>query len=402
MVAFGWTNRYDAGKMFEVPVPQPAGPPGHENPIPRIHNGVQTPNNLRHCDARTLKLYEILINPQPDAACMTYTYQCLGELWQHSISFLGQMLPGSPGNGTFYCVGGEGHGCSEGIGGVYAWKELLAAYDAGIPNIEQRRKIERFQKDARNNTEPGGLSGYRKWEWDKAKVNRLLEELDFHPKSNPASVGPKRSILLISLDMKPSLGKAYARVVAELRSRAIVREVTSMPSAMYHLSGPPVYQSVIVTDPAVFRPAFADLEVWLSKYAKYVSNCSKHKVAVIFGFQCGSLDNQFDVDSLEYALENDWGLGWKVGDRTSTTFSLNPQVNGVFQLRQGPDLLKEYHMNARELKGTSFIDRIYISHRISGQSPAIFSKHGYGYIGWIGDADGGGGTTELLLKMCGI
>ncbi|KAH8656635.1 hypothetical protein BGZ60DRAFT_435004 [Tricladium varicosporioides] len=106
-------------------------------------------------------LFKVLDDAKTKGKTIHYNYD-FGDGWEHVVTCTGFTTPTS----RFVCVEAKGHGCAEDVGGYSGWQELLEAYDAPNPTIEQKEKISWFETSASNKV-PKGLRGELKWQWDK-------------------------------------------------------------------------------------------------------------------------------------------------------------------------------------------------------------------------------------------
>jgi hypothetical protein len=391
LVAFGWANTH----IYDFDIFDHTDTRGRENrlaggePIFKITNmstvedfGFGPPNR----DSSKVTLFKILDDPKTKGKTIHYNYD-FGDGWEHVISCTGR----TDATAHFVCLEGEGHGCAEDVGGYTGWKELLEAYDAQNPTKAQKEKMSWFEEYA-SNKDPAGLRGELKWKWDKDRTNQVLAELNVPSGAMTTSPTSSHSVLLISLNKQPFFDDMYSQVMAKLRSKADVTEVTHIASAMQHLLVAHQYAAAVVTDPEVMDKGFIAVQEKLVDYARAGGT-------VVFGFHCSSFVRPNDLARF---FKETWSVNWKSGDYTRSMFSLNHQANSVFRSRRGHNLPQQYSMKALHLRGTRAEDRIYISSPSSNQSPAVFAKYGDGNLGWIGDVNTEDGTTELLLTMCGI
>ena len=385
LVAFGWANTH----IYDFDVFDHSDTRGRQNrltggePIYKITNmstvedlGFGPPNR----DSSKVTLCKILDDPKTKGKTIHYNYD-FGDGWEHVMSCTGRTYA----TAHFVCLEGEGHSCAEDVGGYTGWKELLEAYETQNPTKAQKEKMLWFDECA-SNKDPGGLRGELKWVWDKDRANQVLVELNVPSGATTTSPTSSHSVLLISLDKQPLFDDMYSQVLAKLRSKADVTEVTHIASAMQHLLVVHQYAAVIVTDPGLMDKGFIAVQEKLVDYARAGGT-------VIFGFHCSSFVRPNDLARF---------FNWKSGDYTRSMFSLNHSANPVFMSRRGPNLPKQYSMKALHLSGTRAEDRIYISSPGSTQSPAVFAKYGNGNLGWVGDVNTEDGTTELLLTMSGV
>lgn len=330
-----------------------------------------------------VKLFKILDDPITKGKTIHYEYD-FGDGWEYVISCIGR----TDATKHFICLEGEDHGCAEDSGGSTGWKELLEAYDAQNPTKAQKQLMSWFEEDA-SNKDPEGLRGELKWKWHKDKINQVLAELHVPPKTTVTS---SPSVLLISLDKNSFFDQMYSRVLAKLRFKAKVMQVTHIASAMQHLSVAHRYVAAAVTDPEVMEKRFVAIHEKLVDYARTGG-------AVVVGFHCS---NFVQFDDLTSFFKDTWSVNWTSGDYTRSEFLLNPRANPAFLSCRTPDLPQQYSMKTLHLGRTRVEERIYISSPSSTQSPAVFTKYSNGYLGWIGDVNTEDGTTEVLLTMCGV
>ena len=392
LVSFGWANTH----LYDFDVFDHNDATGRENrlsgpePIFKITDLKTVDDGMLTSptrDSSKVKLFKVLDDPKTRGKTIHYVYD-FGDSWEHVITCTAR----TDATTHFVCVEGEGHGCAEDVGGYTGWKELLMAYDAQNPTKDQKERISWFETFA-SNKDPRGLRGELKWRWDKDRINAVLSELDEPSGGAPRSSNALLSVLLISLDKLEFFDEMYSEVIAKLRSKARVTEVTHIASAMQHLSkAQEEYAAIVVTDPAIMEDYFITVQRKLVEYARAGGT-------VILGFHFSSFARP---DELTVFFKDRWALNWKPGDYHRSTFSLNPRANPVFMSRHHPNLPHEYSMKALHLCNTKPEDRIYVSSPGSAQSPAIFAKYGNGYLGWIGDVNTEIGTTELLLTMCGV
>ena len=106
---------------------------------------------------------------------------------------------------------------------------------------------------------------------------------------------------------------------------------------------------------------------------------------------------------------------WKDGDYHRTTFARNEAFNTVFGNQLYQALVSSYCVKALHVKHVPYNARVYSlttesrtqSHVIPAtsvdldQSPAVFTKCGEGFLGYIGDVNNEDGSRALLLAMIG-
>jgi hypothetical protein len=339
-------------------------------------------------DDSVITLSEVLNHPHMRGNTIHYNYD-LGDGWEHVITCIGRSEPTT----NFVCLDGEGHGCAEDVGGWFGWKELLEAFDAENPTKTQQDHCEWFKSHA-NNKDPEGLRGEAKWKWDKERINAVLAELNSATAYlDAAQTVASQSILLISLHRPPYFDKMFSETIATLRSRATVVEVTHIASTLDHLAVGQRYAAIIATDAALLDKAFIAVAEKLVEYAWDGGT-------VILGFQ---FSNSCTLPDLKAFFKNSWSLTWEGGSYQRDSYAVNRRANARFTGGKYPNL-KPYSMKALSLKNIKVEDRVYLSTNMPrDESPAVFARYGNsGHLGWIGDVNTEGGTTELLLAMCNL
>ncbi|KAI9641353.1 hypothetical protein NHQ30_010155 [Ciborinia camelliae] len=387
-VAFGWKNCH----LHNFEVLNHNKTMGSESifSMQPIMFSISAPDMLGEVVSESVKssdrtlLHQVLDDEATRDRTIHYQYD-YGDNWEHVIICGGRADPTL----NFVVLGGEGHGCAEDVGGYGGWTDLIEAYESDNPTEDQQASMTWFEEKA-HNKDPKGLRGAAKYTWDKDRINSVLQELDTSNSARPAS-----SILLISLAKEFWFDEMYAAVIAKLRSKTTVKEVTSGISAMKHLGESKIqnYTTIILTDAAIMEPRFIVVNDKLVGYAKSGGT-------VIFGFMMPTLA---EPPTFERFMKESWGLNWRFGDYTRETYVVNPRAH-LNQNRQ----LEPYSMKALSLQNAEIEDRVYSGpERARHQSPAIFAKYGsngtkQGHVGWIGDVNTEEGTTTLLLAMCGL
>ncbi|KAI4227956.1 MAG: hypothetical protein L6R36_002036 [Xanthoria steineri] len=110
-----------------------------------------------------------------------------------------------------------------------------------------------------------------------------------------------------------------------------------------------------------------------------------------------------------------FGLPWEFGNYHRTTFYLSQHIRSILGHQRAIKLEREYSVKAVHLKNTLVDSRVYVPLEQSrtesrgfpptavdqGQTPAAFSKHGSGWIGYIGDVNNEEGSRSLLMALLG-
>ncbi|OCH91987.1 hypothetical protein OBBRIDRAFT_833801 [Obba rivulosa] len=229
------------------------------------------------------------------------------------------------------------------------------------------------------------------------------------PKELPSfssGVGPKPSVLILSLQKESWTDRNYAQLFNGLRKNATVTEVLSSSAAKRALASSSP-SAVLVMDSAISKPAHKALLAQLVQYARTGGR-------VVIGAQ---FSNYLGLgDGRQFFSQ--WGLtSWDVGSYYRTTVALNPA--GVPAPLDAKSLFPEYSMKALYIKGATPGDAVYLptpsSHVESmvfanvrlteseqEESPAVFTRVGDGYLGYVGDVNGEQPSIRLLIEMCGV
>ncbi|KAH6665773.1 MM3350-like domain-containing protein [Halenospora varia] len=101
-----------------------------------LNNGATMHSGTPNRDSSEVKLFKVLDDPETEGKTIHYNYD-FGDGWEHVIACTGRTTPTS----HFVCVEGEGHGCTEDVGGYLGWQGLLEAYDAPNPTNDQNERI---------------------------------------------------------------------------------------------------------------------------------------------------------------------------------------------------------------------------------------------------------------------
>ncbi|CDO77835.1 hypothetical protein BN946_scf184714.g10 [Trametes cinnabarina] len=216
----------------------------------------------------------------------------------------------------------------------------------------------------------------------------------------------KPRILILSLDKEPYTDDIYTQLYSALRKNASVTEVKTAKAATKALSSHPSPSAVLVSDAAITDAKRNALLTQLIQYARSGGR-------VILGMQ---LSNHFPLGTVG-AFFRKWGLDWDHGSYHRTTFVLNPA--GIPSPLSPDALLPSYSMKALHLKNVPRECAVYlpapdarvqsmvfgptpITGNKAKESPAVFTRVGRGYLGYIGDVNGEQGSTRLTLEMCGV
>ncbi|KAH9896002.1 hypothetical protein C8Q73DRAFT_690462 [Cubamyces lactineus] len=216
----------------------------------------------------------------------------------------------------------------------------------------------------------------------------------------------KRKILIISLEKESYTDEMYAQLYRSLRKNANVTEVTHTRSAKRALSSAPRPYAVLVSDAAITDSRHSALLTQLIKYARSGGR-------VVIGMQ---FSNHFPLGEVATFFHK-WGLEWDHGSYHRTTFQLNPA--GVPAALSADALFPTLSMKALHIKNAPCECAVYLPTPtarveslvfapapISGdrvnESPAVFTRIGQGYLGYVGDVNAEQGSLRLTIEMCGV
>lgn len=160
--------------------------------------------------------------------------------------------------------------------------------------------------------------------------------------------------------------------------------------------------AVIVTDGAISKKRCKNIQIRLSEYAKAGGT-------VILACLFSSFVSGPDFAS----MCRNMGLPWGWGDYHRTVFALNPAFAPVFGNEAFETLEQSYSMKAVHLKNVPPAAKVYVPTNDSrvqsavfppdrvdtAQTPAVWQKHGQGYVAYIGDVNNESGSQALLMAM---
>ena len=216
----------------------------------------------------------------------------------------------------------------------------------------------------------------------------------------------KAQILLIQLD-NGQLGGLFDDLDTTLQEEialrySIVRQTTTA-AILDRLKQPDAsLRAVLVVDGGFAKQKSKTLQLSLSQYAKAGG-------AVIMCGLFSSFVSPPDFTALAQRME----LPWKMGDYHRTDFALNPAFKSVFGPQGFSNLQTSYSMKTVHLEGVPTEAKVYLpTHQSETQSmvfsaakvdttqcPAVWQKHGEGFVGFIGDVNNEEGSQILLLTM---
>ncbi|KAL8914975.1 MAG: hypothetical protein Q9172_006980 [Xanthocarpia lactea] len=145
------------------------------------------------------------------------------------------------------------------------------------------------------------------------------------------------------------------------------------------------------------------------KLQKELSTYAKAGGTIIFCCLFSDFVRPPDLDRLFQSF----GLSWESGEYHRTIFYLSQPIKSVLGHQRAIELEREYSMKALHLKNTSVDSRVYVPLEQSRtqsmvfppspvdqeETPAVFSKHGSGWIGYIGDVNNEQGSRALVMAL---
>lgn len=144
---------------------------------------------------------------------------------------------------------------------------------------------------------------------------------------------------------------------------------------------------------------------------KQLSAWAKSGRTIIFCCLFSSFVRPPDFNRMYRSFE----LDWQFGDYHRTTFYLSQKIKSLLGHQRAIELEREYSMKAVHLKNTPLDSRIYVPLEQSqtqsrvfapgavdqNQTPAVFAKHGSGWVGYIGDVNNESGSQVLIMALLG-
>ncbi|KAK0458618.1 uncharacterized protein EV420DRAFT_1543418 [Desarmillaria tabescens] len=195
----------------------------------------------------------------------------------------------------------------------------------------------------------------------------------------------KKFILLLSLENEEFFDEIHAHFLSTLRSKTCVKRALTQSEALTFLASPDL-GGVFVTDPGVTHKKHNSVLTKLIEYTK-----AGGLVAI------GGLFSTF-VSFVEMdRFWSKWGQSWKMGSYHRETFFRNAN-NATVQVN--PSLANHYSMKAVYLKNVSPSAAIAVAGKL--KAPAIHTKLGSGYLGYLGDVNAEESSTNVLLSMLGL
>ncbi|KAI4284336.1 MAG: hypothetical protein L6R38_001491 [Xanthoria sp. 2 TBL-2021] len=142
---------------------------------------------------------------------------------------------------------------------------------------------------------------------------------------------------------------------------------------------------------------------------KQLSSYAQAGGTIIFCCLFSSFSRPPDFDR----MFRSFGLPWEFGNYHRTTFYLGQNIKSVLGHQRSIELEREYSMKAVHLKNTPVDSRVYVPLEQSRtqsmvfaptavdqeETPAAFSKHGSGWIGYVGDVNNEQGSRALIMAL---
>ena len=139
--------------------------------IDNMHSMHRRHKDTPEKKADRLKLYQVLDDSSYSNAPMQYEYD-FGDCWEHLITDVARAEEATD---FFQCTAGEGRGVAEDVGSSKGWEDLKRAFRSQRQKIDQKEKMEWFEKKASNKDQHGLKNGGDKL-WPKTEINARLAE----------------------------------------------------------------------------------------------------------------------------------------------------------------------------------------------------------------------------------
>lgn len=161
-------------------------------------------------------------------------------------------------------------------------------------------------------------------------------------------------------------------------------------------------RAIVITDGGLSKKKLKNIQTRLSEYARAGGTLI---LACLFSsFVSGPNFNSMCLNM---------GLPWGWGDYHRTDFALNPAFAPVFGKETFKTLEKSYSMKAVHLTNVPATAKLYVptdDSRVqsavfpptrvdTAQTPAVWQKHGQGFIAYIGDVNNESGSQALIMAM---
>ena len=199
--------------------------------------------------------------------------------------------------------------------------------------------------------------------------------------------------MLLSLEKMDFWDETYSELVDAMAAKATIRRATKPLNAINYLRNN-APSAIIVTDPVIVEH---ESDLVCQKVVEYVRGGGTAVLATHFS-------NFVQYPDLDRWFRASWDLPWRVGDYTSETVYLNSKCPARLLNQSG--LPEEYSLKAVFLTNVAKEAAVYLtcwrSKTKSEQSPVVFAKIGYGWLGYVGDVNTEASSQAVILAMCGL
>ncbi|GLB35584.1 hypothetical protein LshimejAT787_0211490 [Lyophyllum shimeji] len=223
------------------------------------------------------------------------------------------------------------------------------------------------------------------------------------PQASATSVSSSQLFVLL-LALEGEMVEGYKQpTISAIKSKTPVKTALSTADALTHLSSPGL-GGVFVTDAGIIKRQHSQVVTNLVEYAKAGGS-------VIIG---GSFSSFIKPRDMTTFFKTSWGVNWEPGSYHRTKFFLNPAHDLA---KTNPSLPPSYSMKALHVKDTppdlmvyrptqeSRLESVVFSDKpvtIFNESPAIRTRIGKGFLGYVGDVNWEEGSSKLVLAMLGL
>jgi len=213
---------------------------------------------------------------------------------------------------------------------------------------------------------------------------------------------PAPQVLVLPLADETKFNEIYSGLYSAISGLYLtVRKTTVDDAYSFLLSHGP---SAVLVDGGLASTQHQHLQKQLARYAKAGGT-------VIFGCMFYSLTDSFALKDLFETFDLDWALG----DYGRAKFSLNAALRPVFGAQVFARLEQTYDMKCLQLLYAPLFGRVYVPTGRSrsasllyapsgidqGESPAVFTRYGQGFLGYVGDFANEEGSQALTMAMLG-
>lgn len=175
--AFGWgqchpyqfsVEKDDKRLKLNQHIVQHADEQQVDGPSPKSHSERSSTDTL---------FSEIFEDAQKDDHIIVYQYDIDDSSWMHRIECVGRTTPSTE---TAICVAGEGHPCSEDVGGPVGWEKLKQAFCQPYDKSDfDAGRMRRWYRLDCMNGDLEGLATNGPYRWDRVAVNKELSRIEF-------------------------------------------------------------------------------------------------------------------------------------------------------------------------------------------------------------------------------